>query len=204
MSRCDQCVDGRCVRDVFPVFLKLCDKAVLVVGAGAVAAEKVPALVQAGARVTVVAPEIGAAVRGWSDRVHIVERPFRDSDLDSAWYVLAAAPPAVNRAVGRAASRQRVFVNAVDDVASADVFLGSVLRRAGMTFAISSNGAAPALTALVRRGLEQLLPDELEGWLALAAGLRPRWKAAQLPLAERRPALLQAINRWYEQSEAAR
>ena len=194
-GRCPRCVDGACVNDVFPVFLKLCDRQALVVGGGAMAAEKIPALVQAGARVRVVSPAFSEDVR--AQPVERIEKPFQPSDLDDAWYVVAAAPPDVNRAVSRAAAERRLFVNAVDDVKSADLYLGSVIRRAGMTLSISSNGRAPALTALVRRALERLLPDELEAWVETAEALRPRWKQSGLPFAERRPALLRALNEMY-------
>ncbi|MEM1022418.1 MAG: bifunctional precorrin-2 dehydrogenase/sirohydrochlorin ferrochelatase [Myxococcota bacterium] len=196
-GRCPECVDGACVNDVFPVFLKLCDRQAVVIGAGAMAAEKIPALLQAGAKVRVVSPRISPAVEALS--VECVQKEFEPQDLDEAWYVVAAAPPPVNRSVSRAAAERRLFVNAVDDVKSADLYLGSVIRRAGMTLSISSNGRAPALTALVRRGLERMLPDELETWLEQAEDLRPRWKAEGLPFAERRPALLRVLNALYRE-----
>ncbi|MGF1508143.1 MAG: bifunctional precorrin-2 dehydrogenase/sirohydrochlorin ferrochelatase [Myxococcota bacterium] len=199
MKDCSQCRGSGCVNDVFPVFLKLCDKKVVVVGGGAMAAEKVPALVEAGADVWVVAPNVRQEIERFP--VRVIRRGFLADDLDGAWYVVAAAPPDVNRDVKRACQERRLFVNAVDDLKSADVYLGSVIRKAGMTFAISSNGTAPALTALVRRGLERLLPDDLDGWLSIAGELRHRWKSEKIPFHERRPALLRAINDWYQASE---
>jgi len=198
MSRragCTQCIGSDCGREVFPVFLKLCDRRVLVVGGGAVAAEKAPALVQAGAIVRVVAPAIRDDLAALA--VGLERREFAPSDLDDVWYVVAAGPPEVNRTVAAAAEERRIFVNAVDDRSLADAYLGSVIRRAGMTIAISTNGVAPALTALVRRGLEGILPDDLEGWVQLAEDTRREWKRQGTPFSERRPRLLEAINRWY-------
>ena len=164
------------------------------------ALEKIPALVTAGARVTVVAPEVRPEIRQLD--VEVILRPFTPSDMDGAWYVVAAAPPSINRSVSELADQRQTFVNAVDDLEHADVYLGSVIRRRGFTFAISSNGASPALTALVRRGLERLLPDELDRWLEIGRQLRPQWKADQIPFDQRRPLLLAAINRWHaEQKE---
>lgn len=163
------------------------------------AAEKIGALVEAGAIVRVVSPELRDDVRTQAHEV--VERGFSASDLDDAWYVVAAAPPNVNRDVSKAAAERRVFVNAVDDLDAADAYLGSIIRRSGMTMAISSNAAAPALTALIRRGLERMLPEDLDAWVELARDIRAKWKAEGLPFEARRPALLRALNELYPPEE---
>ena len=182
---------------VFPVFLKLGGKRVLVVGGGAMALEKLPALVEAGAKITVVAPEIRSEIRAIAG-LRLIERGFEPADLDGVWYAVAAAPPEINRHVSETAAGRQTFVNAVDDLRYADAYLGGVVRKSGFTFAISSDAASPALTALLRRGLERLIPDELDEWLAIGRSLRPQWKADRVPFADRRPLLLQAINRWHE------
>ncbi len=103
---------------VFPVFLKLAGRRVVVVGGGPVAAGKLRAVIDAAARVVVVAPEvvpeIDAAALG--NALEIVRRPFEPQDLDDTFYVVAAAPPDVNRAVARIAAARGLFVNAVDDL----------------------------------------------------------------------------------------
>src|SRR5688572_17461087 len=104
---------------VFPVFLKLAGRRVVVVGGGLVAAGKLRALIDAEAVVTVVAPEVVDSLVNISAPVEIVRRPFRAEDLDGAWYVVAAAPPEVNRAVAAAAHARGIFVNAVDDIENA-------------------------------------------------------------------------------------
>lgn len=181
---------------LYPAFLKLAGRRVVVVGGGPVAASKLRGLLDAGADVTVVAP-------GWVDEVAAadvtrVAREFRPSDLDGAWLVVAAAPPAVNRAVARAAETRRVFVNAVDDPPNASLYLGGVVRRAGVTFAVSTDGRAPALAGLLREGLDAVLPAaELERWLSEAARARERWRSERTPMEERRPALLDALVRLY-------
>jgi len=181
---------------LYPAFLKLAGRRVLVVGGGPVAASKLRGLLDAGADVTVVAPEWVAEIAAAD--VTRVEREFRPSDLDGAWLVVAAAPPAVNRAVARAAETRRVFVNAVDDPPNASLYLGGVVRRAGVTFAVSTDGRAPALAGLLREGLDAVLPAaELERWLSEAARARERWRSERTPMEERRPALLDALVRLY-------
>lgn len=181
---------------LFPLFLKLAGRRVVVVGAGPVAASKLASLRAAGADVVVVAPSVRPEVE--SAGVAIVRRDFEPSDLDGAWFVVAAAPPAVNRAVGAAAAERRVFVNAVDDVAHATAYLGGVVRRGGFTIAVATEGRAPALTGLVREGLEALLPDEIGTWVAEAGRVRERQRAAGVPFDRRRPQLLEALNDLYE------
>jgi siroheme synthase-like protein len=186
---------------VFPVFLKLEGRRVLVVGAGPVAAGKLRPLVDAGARVTVVAPEVVGEIAAMAAEVAIVRRPFEPGDVDDVWYVVAAAPPEVNRAVARAAESRCLFVNAVDDLESASAYAGAVVKKAqkaGVTIAISTDGEAPALAGLMREALEVLLPDDLDKWMACAQEARRGWLAQGVPMAERRPMLLQALNEIYE------
>jgi uroporphyrin-III C-methyltransferase / precorrin-2 dehydrogenase / sirohydrochlorin ferrochelatase len=164
---------------------------------GPVAAGKLSGLLAAGARVRVVAPTVVAEIA--SAPVETVRRPFQPSDLDGVCFVVAAAPPDVNRQVASVADARGIFVNAVDDVASASAYAGAVLRRAGVTIAISTDGEAPALAGLVREALEALLPDDLDRWVACAREARREWLERRVPMAERRPLLLDALNRVYEQ-----
>lgn len=188
--------------DLYPAFLKLDGRRVVVVGAGPVAASKLRGLLDAGADVTVVAPAAVAEVAAAG--VTRVERDFRPSDLDGAWLVVAAATPAVNREVARAAEARRVFVNAVDDPPNASLYLGGVVRRAGVTFAVSTDGRAPALAGLLREGLDAILPaEELDRWLSEAVRMRERWRAGQVPMGARRPELLEALVRLYARDRNA-
>jgi siroheme synthase-like protein len=185
---------------VFPVFLKLEGRRVLVVGGGPVAAGKLRALVNAGARITVVAPEVVPEIAGLAGEgvgLEIVRRRFVESDLDGVWYVVAAAPPDVNRAVSEAAAARTLFVNAVDDMENATAYLGAIVQRAGVTIALSTDGEAPALAGLMREALELVLPDDLDQWMALSKDERRKWLAARVPMDERRPLLLEALNRLY-------
>ena len=176
---------------LFPVFLKLAGRRVLVVGGGPVAASKLRALLDAGADVTVVAPDICEPIR--SAWVTIKMRPFVPADLDGAFFVVAAAPPDVNREVAEAANARGIFVNAVDDMASASAYAAAIVRRAGVTIAVSTDGAAPALAGLIREALEAVLPDDLDAWMTCARDARKDWLARGIPMHERRPLLLDAL-----------
>jgi len=188
--------------DLLPVFLNLAERRVVLVGGGRVAAAKLPALVSARAAVTVVAPEVDAQIA--RSRAAIVRRRFEPRDLDGAWLVVAAATREVNAQVARAAARRRVFVNAVDDPANASAFLGVVVRRDGVTIAISTNGDAPALSGLLREAIDAVLPRQLGAWLDEARRQRVIWRRGNVPMEKRRPLLLRALNRLYRRPERRR
>ena len=185
---------------MFPAFLHLSSRRVVVVGGGPVAASKLDALLAAGADITVIAPEVRPEIE--ERPVTVVRRRFEASDLDGAWWVVAAAPPEVNRQVLEAADARRIFVNAVDDPAHATAYLGGVVRRDGVTVAISTNGRAPALAGLLREALDAWLPGDLDEWLLAADEARREWKAQGVPMEARRPQLLETLNRLYETSRA--
>ena len=181
--------------DLFPIFLKLANRRVVVVGGGPVAASKLDGLLKAHADVIVVAPQVHAGIR--ASGVRVLERPFEPSDLDGAWLVVAAATTEINAAVAQEAERRHLFVNAVDDPAHASAYLGGVVRRAGVTIAISTSGEAPALAGVLREAVDAVLPDDLERWTASARAMRIRWKSEGVPMADRRPQLIDALKELY-------
>ena len=166
--------------DLLPIFVKLEGRRVVVVGTGWVAAGKLDALVRAGADIRVVDPD-----------------DFVPADLDGAWYVVSAAPPEINRRVAEAAEARHIFVNAVDDPPHASAYLGGVIRRAGVTIAISTSGEAPALAGILREGIDALLPPDLDRWAECARTQRRVWKAEGVPMEERRPQLIEALKALY-------
>lgn len=181
---------------LYPAFLKLAGRRVLVVGGGPVAAGKIAGLVAAGAVVDVVAPDVRPEIERAGVRVH--RREFQPTDVAGAWYVVAAAPPAVNRQVLAAGEARQLFVNAVDDPDNASAYAGGVVRRGSVTIAISTAGRAPAIAGLLREALDAWLPGNLDEWMAAADAARHEWKTQGVPMDERRPQLLQVLNRLYE------
>jgi len=171
--------------ELFPLFLKLDGRTVLVVGDEAVIGPKRDALRRAGADVR----------ERRSDS-------FADADLDGVWLVVAAGSPDLNAHIARLAEARRIFVNAVDDPPNASAYLGGVVRRDGVTVAISTSGDAPALAGLLREGIDELLPADLDRWTAVSREVRADWKARGVPMADRRPLLLQALNKLYEKAES--
>jgi uroporphyrin-III C-methyltransferase / precorrin-2 dehydrogenase / sirohydrochlorin ferrochelatase len=184
---------------MYPTFLRLEGRSVVLVGGGRVAAGKLRGLLEEGAYVTVVAPQIRPELE--QPGVTLVRRGFQDHDLDGAWFVIAAAPPEVNRDVLASAERRHVFVNAVDDPPHATAYAGGVIRRDGVTIAISTDGRAPALAGLLREALETWLPGDLDEWMSAAVEARVAWKRDGVPMERRRPMLLETLNELYERSK---
>jgi siroheme synthase-like protein len=180
--------------NLYPVFLKLEGRRVLVVGGGAIAERKIASLVAAGARIKVVAPEATEKIRRFAldGTVQWDARPFEDADADGAWLLIAAtSDPRVQRQAAGSADARRVFAIAVDDPANASAYSGAVVKRAPFTIAISSSGATPALTRLVREIIEEVLPGE--DWVEQAKRLRAKWLAERTPTGDRFAELVKAL-----------
>lgn len=153
---------------LFPLFLDLRGRRVVVVGGGAVARRKVSALREAGAHVRLVAPVVADELASLAARGEIdhAARAFEPGDLDDAWLVVAATDdPAVNRDVAAAAEARRLWANVVDDAALSTVQVPARVERGPLQVAISSGGGAPMLARHLRETLEAQLD---EGWSPLA------------------------------------
>jgi len=152
----------------YPVFLDLKDRPVLVVGAGQVALRKTRGLVEAGARVTVVAPACEPEFR--SLPVRMVARRFRASDLAGALLVFAATDNRlINHRIAMEAKGKGILANIADSAQECDFLVPARLARGNLQIAVSTGGQNPRLAADLRRKLEEVL-DSAE-WLSGRARL---------------------------------
>jgi len=148
---------------LFPIFVKIEGRAVLVVGGGTLAEAKVTALLEAGAEVRVVSPEVSPAIRAWADseRIKWIERDFFATDAAGVVLVFAATGRRkADRTVAELARRFGVPVNAVDDPDFCDFYMPAIVRRGDLQIAISTNGHSPALAQQIRQRLEQEFSDD--------------------------------------------
>jgi uroporphyrin-III C-methyltransferase/precorrin-2 dehydrogenase/sirohydrochlorin ferrochelatase len=99
--------------------------------------------------------------------------------------------------VSAAAEARHIFVNAVDDPEHATAYLGGVVRRDGVTIAISTDGRAPALSGLLREAFDAWLPRELDAWMTASDAARRGWREQRTPMEQRRPQLLAMLNALY-------
>jgi uroporphyrin-III C-methyltransferase/precorrin-2 dehydrogenase/sirohydrochlorin ferrochelatase len=169
---------------LFPIFVKLQGRLVVVVGGGNIAAGKIPGLLQAQTRVCVIAPQINSQISAWVDAGEIewLEKEFASTDLRGASLVIAATSiPAVNAAVFHAAEAAGVFCNAVDDIANCHFYYGSIVQRGDLQIAISTNGKSPALAQRLRKELEKQYPAEYAAWLDSLGDTREKLRANSDP-----------------------
>src|SRR5215472_9807766 len=160
--------------DYLPVFLRLAGVAAVVVGGGRVAARKVEWLLQAGARVTVIAPQLAPALAQRVARGELTHlaRPFAPDQLPGAAAIIAASDErAVNELVSRTARERRIPVNVVDSPELSSFIFPAIIDRSPIVVAVSSAGASPMLARRVRAQIEALLPARL-GALARFLGAR--------------------------------
>ena len=138
---------------LFPIFVKLEGRPVLLVGAGPVGESKVGGLLSAGASVTVVAPNATPAIvkLAEEEKVRWHRREFRPGDLAGAVLVVAAVPRDVAKAVYEEAQRRHVLCNSVDDIENCDFYYPAVVNRGDLQIAISTSGHSPALAQRLRR-----------------------------------------------------
>jgi precorrin-2 dehydrogenase/sirohydrochlorin ferrochelatase len=180
---------------LFPMFLKLTARPAVVVGAGTIAEGKIESLLQAEARVTVIAPEALPRVREWAESGEIawVQREYREGDLAGAFLAVAAtATAAVNRAVFAEATERGVLVNAVDDPPFCDFYFPSIVKRGELQIAISTAGESPALAQRLRKEINAALPLDLGEWLMELGRLRREVTAVE-PIGEPRKQLLHEL-----------
>ena len=177
----------------YPVYLDLKDRPCFVIGGCAMAEEKVKGLAAAGARVTVISPELTPALSGLvvEGKIDSIARRYRRGDLRNAFLVLVVAqPPAVVDA-GWAVTRGRHGRGTpLHDVPPCARIAPAIVRRGDLAVAISTGGRAPALAVRLRQKLERELGPEHARFLEIAGRLRA-------PLARRWPDFETRKALWY-------
>jgi len=154
---------------LYPIFLKLHQLNMLIVGAGEVGYEKLSFILKSSpeARITVVAtwvnPELEALLAQQDYNVTIHLRPFETSDVDGHDLVIAATNDrALNEQVQIAAKAKGKLINVADTPDLCDFYLGSIVTRGPLKVAISTNGKSPTFAKRFRQLLEEILPTEVE------------------------------------------
>lgn len=160
---------------MFPVMLSVRDRWCLVVGGGEVALRKIRALLDDGARVRVVAPEVVEPLRELAagNRIAVEQRPYRPGEVSGYVLVFAATDQReVNRRVFQDAEESGVWVNVADDPELCSFHLPARVRRGPLQLSIASGGEAPFVVRRLRQALECRFDPSWGTWMEAAAGFR--------------------------------
>ncbi|GIW41278.1 MAG: precorrin-2 dehydrogenase [Candidatus Binatia bacterium] len=174
------------------IVLDLTDRACVVAGGGPEAARRVAALLEAGARVTVVAPALcpELAERASRGEVRHVPREFRPEDLDGAWLAyVTEAPEELLPEIAREASERRVFLNVFDRPEFGSFSSPAILRRGDLLLAASTGGKSPLLARKIRERWEREFGPEYAALLRLLGEIRARLRESGLDAARRKETL---------------
>jgi precorrin-2 dehydrogenase/sirohydrochlorin ferrochelatase len=163
----------------YPMFLNISGKRCVVIGGGQVARRKVRTLLEHGASVEVISPDLCPELNKLVEtgEVKVLRRRYQAGDLPGAFLVIAASDDSeINRQVVKEAKGKSVLVNAVDDPENSDFIAPSSVRRGDMTIAISTTGRSPALARKIRTRLEKEFGDEYASLVNLIAEVRTEVK----------------------------
>jgi precorrin-2 dehydrogenase/sirohydrochlorin ferrochelatase len=180
---------------LFPVFLKLHDRRVLIVGGGRVAEEKLEAVLRSATDVTVIAPRITPRIAGWAreSRVHYIAEEYLEGAVRDFFLVITCTDlDAVNRKIYEECRKAGILCNSVDDPTNCDFYAAAVVRRGELQIAVSTGGNSPALAQRIRRKLEQEFGPEYEPWIGWLGRMRTVMRSA-LPRNEQTKELLHLL-----------
>jgi siroheme synthase-like protein len=193
----------------FPILVEMKRRHCLVIGGGAVAERKAAGLLEAGASVTVISPDVTGTIARWSKSklIRLTERRYQPGDLVGHELVFIATDDTeVSTAAYNEGRERGVWVNAADDPAHCDFILPSVLRRGDLTVAVSSGGGSPALARTIREELDVHLSQEYEQLAKLAAEARVELhkRSLNVPFETWRKALSGDVRRLLKRGELTR
>jgi len=155
--------ESRTERSYYPLFLDISDKLCVVVGGGRVAERKVATLLRFNARTKLISPNLTKNLRkqAGSGKIEFVEREYREGDLEGAVLVFAATDSKeVNLKIKKEADTTNVPINIVNDPASCEFLVPSVVRRGPITIAISTSGSSPLLSKKLKHDIEDSLTKD--------------------------------------------
>jgi precorrin-2 dehydrogenase len=159
----------------YPAFLNLQGASCLVVGGGQVGERKVKTLLDCGAVVHLVSPELTPFLEEIvrQGRVRLLAPEFLPEHLEGIFLVIVAtADPEVNQRISTEAQSRNLLCNIVDKPRECNFIVPSQVHRGDLVIAVSTGGSSPALAKKIRQDLENLFPDIYSGYVALLGRLR--------------------------------
>jgi siroheme synthase-like protein len=167
----------------YPVFLNIKGRKCVVVGGGQVALRKIRILLEHGADIEVISPDLCPELVNLTEggEIRAFNREYQEEDLKNAFVTIAATDNSdINQRVAMEAQRRAVLVNVVDDAENCDFIVPSYLRRGDITIAVSSGGKSPSLARKIRSRLENELGDEYALLTNLISEVRTELKQKEI------------------------
>ncbi len=161
----------------YPVHLDINNRKVLVVGGGSVGTRKVKTLLDCGARVTVVSPEVSRQLRelAASGDIKLAERSYQSEDLNGVFVVIGATDDErLNQQISSDADRLNTLCNIADRPEVCNFILPSIVQRDDLVITISTSGQSPALAKKLRKALENQFGEEYGTLLQLMGAIRKK------------------------------
>jgi precorrin-2 dehydrogenase/sirohydrochlorin ferrochelatase len=165
------------MNELYPIFLILKDRPVAVIGGGKVAERKIMSLLDTGAKITVIAPEVTEKIKSLVEQKRLFYQPrsFIEEDIEEKFMVFISTDSAeVNRRISRLARKKGILVNCVDTPEECDFFVPSFFRRGSLTFALSTGGKIPALAKKIRGELQLSYGEVFAEYIELLAEARKK------------------------------
>jgi len=153
--------------NLYPLFLNLRDRTCVVVGGSEMAEAKARELLDAGARIRLIAPQVTKQISAWvrAGAMAWEPRAYAGGDLQGAFLVVSIADAETNARVFADAEEQGTFCNAVDDISHCSCYASAVVRRGPLQIAISTGGNSPALAQRLRKEFEGQFSEEYGPWV---------------------------------------
>jgi len=167
--------------NLYPVFLKLEELDVLIIGGGNIALEKLGSILKSSpkTKVTIIAEEINEKVKELSAfyGLTLIQKSYHKDDIKSFDLLITATNNRLlNEQIKLDAKEQRILTNVVDDPELCDFYLGSVVTKGNLKVGISTNGQSPTMAKKLRLFFEDVIPDEVEYSLASLHNVRNKLK----------------------------
>jgi precorrin-2 dehydrogenase len=181
----------------YPIHLDIQNTNCLVVGGGGVGTRKVFTLLNCGAKVTVVSPDISEQLRelAVSPSLTLKQRPYQSGDLEGMFLVIGATDDeTLNRQISTDAKQRGLLCNIADRPAICNFILPSIVQRDDLIFTISTSGRSPALAKKLRQSLEALFGEEYGVFLKLMGGIRKKLLSRSHEPEAHKPIFEQLIN----------
>lgn len=177
----------------FPMFIDMEEKECVIIGGGLVAYRKVEALLEFGARITLVALEVCTEIEYLTNKIHIKIKNYETTDIEQAYIVIAATNDMdVNSRISREARERKIPVNVVDVLEECTFIFPAYLKKGDIAIGITSSGKSPIISQRIKKIIDKALPPFLEELTNTLGNVRQSVKTI-FPLEEQRKRVLKKI-----------